>query len=113
MSTTTNMIIEFSKSTHNICICLAITAIIIILFLFTPLNNFLLANIFSKIIILALLLFILYYNINQTNKFSQNFNINIFNENKNWNHVKTNIICSYIFSAVMLLLILSIIKKLF
>jgi len=113
MSSTTDMIIEFSKTTHNICICLSVAAIIIILFMFTPLNNFLLANIFSKIIILALLLFILYYNINQTNKFSQNFNVNIFNENENWNHVKTNIICSYIFSAVMLVLILSIIKKLF
>lgn len=108
MSTTSELIIEFSKSTHNICISLGVAVIFIILFM---LNSFLITNIFSKCIIVILLVFILYYNIYQTNKFSNNFNINILNKNETWNQIKTNIVCSYVFSLFMLFLIISIIRK--
>jgi hypothetical protein len=106
-------IIEFSKSTQNVCTCIGFSFILIILFMMTPLNNFFLSSIFGKIIIITLLGYTLYYNTQQTNKFVKNFDINLFNENSNWGPLKTNVLCSYIFSAFLLVLILSVIRKIF
>jgi hypothetical protein len=102
---------EFSNATQNICMCLGVSVILIILFMFSPLNSFFISSIFGKVIILTLLGYTLYYNLQQTNKFVNNFNINIWNENSGWNPLKTNVLCSYIFSAFLLVLILSVIRK--
>lgn len=107
------MIIEFSKATQNVCMCLGISVIFIILFMMTPLNTFMLSSIFGKIIILTLLGYTFYYNTQQTNKFANRFNIDILNQNSDWNPLKTNILCSYIFSVFVLVLILSVIRKIF
>lgn len=108
-----SLIIEFSKSTQNVCMSLAVSVIFIILFMMTPLNTFLLSSILGKFIILILLGYTLYYNIQQTNKFVNNFDLTIFNDNSNWNPLKTNVLCSYVFSFFLLVLILSIIRKIF
>jgi hypothetical protein len=110
-SNTTLMIFEFSKTTQNVCMCLGISVILIILFMITPLNTFLLSSIFGKIVVLILLGITLYYNTTQTNTFVNNFNINILNDSSNWNPLKTNVLCSYIFSIFLLVLILSVIRK--
>jgi hypothetical protein len=111
--TSSLMIIEFSKSTENVCMCLGIAVLFIIIFMMTPLNSFILSSIFGKVIILTLLGYTLYYNTEQTNKFAKKSNINILNNNESWSPIKTNIICSYIFSLFMLVLILSVIRKIF
>ena len=111
--TSSLMIIEFSKSTENVCMCLGISVLFIILFMMTPLNSFILSSIFGKVVILTLLGYTLYYNTEQTNKFVKLLNINIWNENESWSPIKTNIICSYIFSFFMLVLIFSVIRKIF
>ena len=101
-------ILEFSNATQNVSLCLGFSIILIIFFIMTPLNKFLLSSIFGKIIILTLLGYTFYYNLQQTNKFKKDLNINIYN-GKNWNSLKTNILSSYIFSLFLLILILSII----
>ena len=110
-SSSSSMIIEYAKSTQNVCMCLAISLFLIIIFIMTPLNTFLLSSILSKIIILILLGYIIYYNITNTNKFANEFNISF--TSGNWDVLKTNILCSYIFSAFLLVLILSIIRQIF
>jgi len=105
------MIIEFSKSTQNVCMCLGLSVILIVLFIITPLNTFMLSSIFGKVIIMTLLGYTLYYNTQQTNKFVKNFNINIWNDN--WGPLKTNVLCSYIFSVFLLGLIISVIRHIF
>ena len=105
----TEMIIEFAKSTQNVCMFLALSIFFIILFMMTPLNTFLLSSIFGKVIILTLLGYTLHYNITQTNKFSNDFSVIL--TSGNWDAVKTNITCSYIFSLFLLVLIISVIKK--
>jgi|688.fasta_scaffold2126529_1 hypothetical protein len=112
-SNSTSMIIEFSKATQNVCMCLGLSVIFIVLFMITPLNTFLLSSIFGKVIILTLLGYTLYYNTQQTNKFVKNFDINILNNNSNWDPLKTNVLCSYIFSLFLLVLIISVIRKIF
>jgi hypothetical protein len=111
--TSSLMIVEFSKSTENVCMCLGIAVLFIIIFMMTPLNSFILSSIFGKVAILTLLGYTLYYNTEQTNKFAQKSNINILNNNESWSPIKTNIMCSYIFSFFVLVLILSVIRKIF
>jgi len=111
--TSSLMIIEFSKATHNVCMCLGVSVIFIILFMMTPLNTFMLSSIFGKVIIITLLGYTIYYNTQQTNKFVKNFNINIWNENTAWDSLKTNVICSYIFSLFLFVLLISVIRKIF
>jgi hypothetical protein len=103
------MVVEYAKSTQNVCMCLGISIFLIILFMMTPLNSFILSSIFGKVVIIALLGYTLYYNITQTNKFSKNFNISL--TSGNWDELKTNITCSYVFSLFLLVLLLSVLRK--
>jgi hypothetical protein len=109
MTTSSSIVVEYVKSTQNICMCLGISVLFILLFMMTPLNSFMLSSIFGKVIILTMLGYTLYYNISQTNNFSNNFNISL--TSGNWDTLKTNITCSYIFSLFLLVLMLSIIRK--
>jgi hypothetical protein len=111
MTSSSTMVVEFAKSTQNVCMCLGISIFFVILFMMTPLNSFLLSSIFGKVIILTLLGYTLYYNISQTNKFSNNFNISL--TSGNWDVLKTNIVCSYVFSLFLLVLMVSVIRKIF
>jgi hypothetical protein len=111
MTSSSEMIVQYAKSTQNMCICLAISLFLIIVFIMTPLNNFILSSILSKIIILLLLGYIIYYTITKTNKFTNDFNVSL--TSGNWNVLKTNIICSYIFSFFLIILMVSIIRQIF
>ena len=110
-SSSSSMIIEYAKSTQNVCLCLGVSFFLIVLFMMTPLNTFMLSSIFVKVIILTLLGYTLYYNIIKTNQVANNFNISITSDN--WDPLKTNIVCSYIFSLFLLVLIFSIIRRIF
>jgi hypothetical protein len=60
-SSSSMMIIEFAKSTQNVCMCLAIAIFMIIVFMMTPLNTFLISSIFGKVVVTILLGYIFYY----------------------------------------------------
>lgn len=109
MSTSSLMVIEFAKSTENVCLLVASSMFLIILFIMTPLNKFILSSILGKLIVIIILGYALYYNINKTNKFSTNFNISL--TSGNWDALKTNITCSYIYSLCLLVLLISVVKK--
>jgi flagellar biosynthesis component FlhA len=111
MSSHSTMIIEFAKTTQNVSICLGVSILMIVLFMMTPLNSFLLSSIFGKAVILALLTYTIYYNTSKTIQFSKRFNISLFSGN--WDVLKTNILCSYVFSFFLLVLILSVIRRIF
>jgi hypothetical protein len=113
MSTNSStMIIEFAKSTQNVSLCLALSVLAIAVFMLTPLSSldkFLMSSIIGKILVLSLLGYTMYYNIIQTNNISNNYNVSL--TSGNWNALKTNIACSYIFSAFLLILMLSVIRR--
>ena len=106
-----SLIIEYAKSTQNVCLYMSISAFLIILFMMTPLNSFILSSIIGKLIILLLLGYTIYYNVIKTNNFANNFNVNMMSNS--WDPVKTNIACSYIFSGFLFILMLTVIQKLF
>jgi hypothetical protein len=98
---------EYSKSTKNVCLCTTISIILILLFIITPLNNYYTTSIIGKLIICLILIYALYKNVKTTNDFSKK----IFLIKGEWNNLKTNVVCSYIFSLFILLLLITVIKK--
>jgi len=101
-----NLVIQYAKSTQNVCLYLAVSALLIIVFILSPLNQHFISSIFGKLIILGLLLYMMFYNIQQTTQFANNFNITFLD--LNWNPVKSNITCSYIFTLCLFLLFIQI-----
>ena len=101
-----NLVIQYAKSTQNVCLYLAVSALLIIVFILSPLNQHFITSIFGKLIILGLLSYIMFYNIQQTNQFANNFNITFLD--LTWNPVKSNIVCSYIFTLCLFLLFIQI-----
>jgi hypothetical protein len=106
-----SLIVEYAKSTQNVCLSMSISAFLIMLFMMTPLNSFVLSSIFGKLIILLLLGYTIYYNITKTNKFANNFNVDMMSNS--WDPVKTNRACSYVFSGFLLILMFTVLQKLF
>jgi len=99
----------FTNETKKICSCSALAIIIIILFVISPLSNFLKTSVFMKLISLILLGYTLYLNNTQTNLLrSINSSSNSSQVNS---QINTNIICSYVFSLFIGLLIIFIIKS--
>jgi hypothetical protein len=106
-----SIIIEYAKSTQNVCLCISISAFLILLFIMTPLNSFLLSSIFGKVIILILLGYTIFYNVTKTKKFAKNFNVEL--TSGGWDPIKTNIASSYIFTGFLLVLMLAVLQQLF
>jgi len=101
---------EFS-STKNICICCFISIFLIMLFVISPLSKFYKTTIIMKLIIITILSYTFYLNIIQTNQMKISY-IN-FESQEITNQLNINIICSYVFTFFIGLLIIYIIKSLF
>ena len=100
---------SYSNGTKSVCICVVISILLIIAFIISPLNNFFLTSMCGKTLILSILAFALYKNVEITFNFSKG--INIFQGD--WNSIKTNVLLSYLFSAFIIILIFSVLNRLF
>lgn len=109
----TPLIVEFAKSTQNVCLSIGISILLIIIFMMSPLNTFLLSSIIAKIVILIVLGYTIYYNVIQTQQFANKFNISVYSSDNGWSIVNTNVLCSYIFSLFLVVLFLSVIRTFF
>ena len=107
-STPFNLII-FTDSTKRICTCSAISIFLIILFIISPLNNFVMTSMIMKIIILTILAYTIYLNIVQTNYLRTATNV-VKSENV-MSQLNTNILCSYIFTLFLGLMGIFVIKS--
>ena len=90
---------DYSKAIQTICICLVISVILIIIFVISPLKKIFYVSVIGKIICLVLLGFTLYKNIIVTNKTDE--------------LEKANRYGSYILSFFIIILILSVLRKMF
>ena len=106
-----NIISEYAKSNKHICLCSTISICLILVFIFSPLNNYIMTSVIGKIIILLLLGYTLFFNMKFTNNFSNQ--LNMYFNNGQISKIKPNIICSYIFSVFLVILILSVIRSFF
>jgi hypothetical protein len=111
MNSSSSMIVEYAKSTQNVCLCLSISIFLIMLFILSPFSSFVMSSFFGKITILILLGYTIFYNTSKTIKFSNDFNINIFSGD--WNPIIMNIMCSYIFTGFLIILLFTVLQQLF
>ena len=107
-STPFNLII-FTDSTKKICTCSAISIFLIILFIISPLSNFVMTSMIIKIIILIILAYTIYLNIIQTNYLRTATNV-VKSENV-MSQLNTNILCSYIFTLFLGLMGIFVIRS--
>jgi hypothetical protein len=102
----------FTDVTKKMCICSFASMVMIILFIISPLSNFFRTSLFMKVIIVIILTYTVYLNFLQTNLLR-----NVTMSNSNSEDVKTqinmNIICSYIFSIFLVILLFFVIKSFF
>jgi len=86
-----------------------ISIILILIFIVTPLNKFFITSLVGKVVAILILAYALYQNYMNTTYFSKSSNVSLFKGS--WSDVKTNLLCSYIFSFFILLLLFSVIKN--
>ena len=109
-STPFNLMI-FTDGTKKVCMCSATSIFIIVLFIITPLSNFFKTSMFMKLVAIILLAYTLYLNNEQTNL------LRIATQSSQREQVKSqlnmNILCSYVFTIFIGLLIIFVIKSFF
>jgi hypothetical protein len=101
----------FTDTTKKTCTCSALSIFLIVLFIVSPLSNLFFISFFMKILILILLLYTIYLNIQQTNYLRRANQMKVSREVNN--QLNINIICSYIFTLFIGLLIIFVIKSIF
>lgn len=105
-------LIAFTDTTKRVCTCSAVSIFLIVIFIISPLSNLFLTSLFMKILIIIILLYTIYLNNQQTNYLRD-----VKNELKLSKEVSSqlsiNIVCSYIFTLFIGLLIIFIIKSFF
>jgi len=97
--------------TKKVCLCSFVSIILVILFIISPLNSFLMTSIFVKILILIILGYAIYLNNHQTNILSQSKNASKSFEIQS--QLGTNIICSYIFTLFLGILFIFVVRSFF
>jgi hypothetical protein len=101
----------FTDSTKKVCLCSATSIIIIVLFVISPLSNFFKTSLLMKILALLLMVYTIYLNIHQTDLLRQ---ANIHSKSDNVkSQLNINIICSYVFTLFIGLLIIFLVKSFF
>jgi hypothetical protein len=110
-----NDISNYLNSTKNASICISVSIVIIIIFFLTPLSKFLLVSTVGKIVAILILSYAFIINTLSAYDVSKKLDISVFSDSNfassETSNIKTNIICSYIFSIFILLLILMIAKR--
>ena len=95
--------------TQKICFCTFITIFIVIIFILSPLSYMFKTSLFMKIVAVILLGYTIYLSIFQTNMLKSSYvssdNVQITSQ------LNTNIICSYIFSLFLGILLLFILRN--
>ena len=101
----------FTDETKKICICSATSIVLIVLFIISPLSNFFTTSLVMKILILAILIYTIYLNNNQTNLLRNA--TSVINSENVKSQLNMNIICSYVFTLFIGLLVIFVIKSFF
>jgi hypothetical protein len=104
-------LLTFTDDTKKICTCSAISIFLIILFIISPLSNFFITSTFMKIITLIILGYTIYLNNKQTDLLK--LATNSVSSEQLKSQLNINILCSYIFTLFIGLLIIFTIKSFF
>ena len=101
----------FTDSTKKVCICSATSIFLIVLFIISPLSNFFLTSMLMKIVSLILLVYTIYLNNDQISSLRNASQVVKSEQVKS--QLNMNLLCSYVFTAFIGLLIIFVIKSFF
>jgi hypothetical protein len=101
----------FTNTTKKLCTCSSISIFFIILFIISPLSNLFLISKFMKTILLLLLSYTLYLNYQQTEYLRKASQLTLSPEVSS--QLNINIVCSYIFTLFIGLLIIYVLQHFF
>lgn len=101
----------FTDETKKVCLCTATSIVLIVLFIISPLSNFFTTSLFMKIIILLILVYTIYLNNKQTDSLREASLV--IQSEKLKSQLNLNIICSYVFTLFISLLVIFVIKSFF
>ena len=110
-STTPFNLMIFTDETKKVCICSATSIFLIILFIISPLSNFFRTSLIMKILILIILVYTIYLNNIQTNQLREASSS--INSERLKSQLNMNIMCSYVFTIFIGLLIIFVVKSFF
>ena len=97
--------------TKKVCLCSFVSIVLIVLFIISPLSSFLMTSSLMKILILIILGYTIYLNNHQSNMLSLSKNSSHSFEIQS--QLSTNIICSYVFTLFLGILLIFVIKSFF
>lgn len=101
----------FTETTKRVCTCSAVSIFFIVLFIISPLSSFFLTSIFMKIMTLLLLCYTIYLNFQQTNYLRSASQMKLSKEVSS--QLNIIIVCSYVFTLFIGLLIIFVLKSFF
>ena len=101
----------FTDETKKVCLCSASSIFLIVLFIISPLSNFFTTSLLMKIVTIVILVYTIYLNNKQTNLL-RDASLVVSSENVK-SQLNLNIICSYVFTTFIGLLIIFVIKSFF
>lgn len=99
----------FTDSTKKVCLCSASSIFIIILFIISPLSKFFKTSLFMKVISLILMVYTIYLNSIQIDSLRKATSTVKSEQIKS--QLNMNLLCSYIFTIFIGLLIFFVIKS--
>jgi hypothetical protein len=101
----------FTDETKKVCLCSATSIILIFLFIVSPLSNFFTTSLLMKIITIFILVYTIYLNNKQTQLLREASSL--INSEKLKSQLNLNIICSFVFTTFIGLLVIFVIKSFF
>jgi hypothetical protein len=101
----------FTDETKKVCLCSATSIFLIVLFIISPLSNFFMTSLLMKIVTLIILVYTIYLNNKQTELLREANSV--ISSEKLKSQLNLNIICSYVFTIFIGLLIIFVIKSFF
>lgn len=101
----------FTNKTKTVCTCSSISIFLIVMFIISPLSNYVITSTIMRLIIIVLLGYTIYLNIEQTDYLRKVFESAASTDISN--QLSINIICSYTFTLFIGLLIIFVVKSFF
>lgn len=101
----------FTSDTKKVCLCSATSIFLIIIFIISPLSNFFTTSLLMKIITILILVYTIYLNNKQTSLLKEASSL--INSEKLKAQLNLNIICSYVFTIFIFLLVIFVVKSFF
>jgi hypothetical protein len=103
--------VAFSNTTKKACICSALSIFLILLFILSPLSHLFTMSLIMKVVCVFLLAYTVYLNFSQTMYLKNAYQLELTDPIRSQMYV--NIICSYVFTLFMGLLIIYVLKSFF